>query len=143
MGTIRITDDITIDDSEIREEFVRASGPGGQNVNKVASAVQLRFDLKNNRSILEDVRRCLVKLAGNAITKEGELILVSKRFRTQERNRKDAMDKLVQLVKKAAEKPKVHVKTKTPKASKLKRIEAKKIVGKKKQLREKVKDIEE
>ena len=94
---IQITDDLFIDSTEIREEFVRASGPGGQNVNKVASAVQLRFHVKNNRSLPADVRQRLIKLAGSALTKDGELILNSKRFRTQERNRKDAMEKLIHL----------------------------------------------
>lgn len=140
---IQITDDLFIDSTEIREEFVRASGPGGQNVNKVASAVQLRFHVKNNRSLPADVRQRLIKLAGSALTKDGELILNSKRFRTQERNRKDAMEKLIQLVKQAAKKPKPHLKTKMPKASKLKRLEEKKHVGKRKQLRKSVKDLEE
>ena len=140
---IQITDDIFIEDSEIREEFIRASGPGGQNVNKVASAVQLRFNVLQNRSLPEEVRQRLIKTAGKSLTKDGELIIASKRFRTQERNRKDALEKFVKLVQQATKKPKKHIRPKPPKASKMKRLENKKIVGKRKQLRKPVRDLED
>ena len=140
---IQITEDIYIDEREIREEFVRASGPGGQNVNKVASAVQLRFNVKSNQSLPEDIRQRLIELSGKSITKDGELIITSKRFRTQERNRKEALERLVDLVKKAAVQPKVHKKTKVPKSSKMRRLVEKKNVGKRKQLRKPVKDLED
>lgn len=108
---IQITYDLSIEDNEIREEFVRASGPGGQNVNKVASAVHLRFHVLKNQSLPEEVRKQLVNLSGKSITKDGELIISSKRFRTQERNRKDGMDRFMELIRQAAIKPKVRQKT--------------------------------
>ena len=140
---IQITDELSIDNSEIREEFVRASGPGGQNVNKVSSAVQLRFNINDNRSLPEDVRQRLMKLAGNSLTKEGELIIVSKRHRTQNQNRKDALEKFVQMVQKATMKPPVFIKSRPSKAAKMRRLEEKKAVSKRKKLRKPVKDLEE
>src|SRR4030042_4127558 len=103
---IHITRTITIDESEIQEYFVRASGPGGQNVNKVAPAVQLRFDVANSRSLPEEVRKRLITLAGNRITEDGILIIDARQFRTQRQNREDAVGRLVGLIRNAAKRPK-------------------------------------
>jgi len=122
---IRITSTITIDESEIKESFVRASGPGGQNVNKVATNVQLRFDVANSHSLPEEVRKRLISLAGNRITEDGILIIEARRFRTQGRNRKDATDRLEELIRDAAQSPKIRRKTRPTLASKIRRLESK------------------
>jgi ribosome-associated protein len=120
-----ITPDISIDEREIREEFVRSSGPGGQNVNKVATAVKLRFDVLRSPSLPDEVRRRLIRLAGRKMTRKGELIIDARRFRTQEMNRKDAIDRLIGLVRKAVQKPKPRFKTKPTLASRERRMETK------------------
>ena len=122
---IRVTDTITIDEEEIHQEFIRASGPGGQNVNKVATAVQLRFDAAHCPFLPEDVRERLVRLAGKQMTREGFLILHARRFRTQEQNRQDSVDRLVDLIRQAAQKPKIRKKTKPTRAAKERRLESK------------------
>ncbi len=122
---IHITHTITIDESEIQEYFVRASGPGGQNVNKVATTVQLRFDVANSRSLPEEVRKRLISLAGNRVTEDGILIIDARRFRTQGRNREDATDRLVELIRNAAQRPKIRRKTRPTLASKIRRLESK------------------
>jgi len=122
---IRITPAIALDENEIQEEFIRASGPGGQHVNKAATAVQLRFDATRSPSLPDDVRQRLVKLAGKKMTEDGVMIITARRFRSQERNRQDAMDRLTALIRKAAEKPKPRRKTKPPLASKERRLEEK------------------
>jgi ribosome-associated protein len=122
---IRVTRRIAIDEEELHEDFVRASGPGGQHVNRVATAVKLRFDVGRSPSLPEDVRRRLMRLAGKRVTEEGELVIDARRFRSQERNRRDARERLVALIRKAAEKPKPRLKTKPTAASKRRRLEEK------------------
>ena len=122
---IHITRTISIDESEIQEYFVRASGPGGQNVNKVAIAVQLRFDVANSRSLPDEFRKHLISLAGNRCTEDDILITDARQFRTQGRNREDATDRLVELIRNAAQRPKIHRKTRPTLASKIRWLESK------------------
>src|ERR1700744_1702751 len=98
---IQVTAPISLDEREIEEQFVRASGPGGQNVNKLATAVQLRFDVRHSPSLPPDVRARLVRLAGNRLTQDGVLVIMAQRHRTQERNREDARERLVELIRQA------------------------------------------
>ena len=132
---MRITPSLIIDEKEIKEQFIRSSGPGGQNVNKVATAVQLRFNISHNSSLPDDVRDRLTRLAGNRMTEEGDLIIEARRYRTQERNRQDARERLAKLVRKATIKPKIRRKTKPSSSSIKRRLEEKQRRGKLKQLR--------
>lgn len=132
---IEITPLIQIDDSEIQLDFIRASGPGGQNVNKVSTAVQLRFDVRNSPSLSAEVKERLVKLAGKRVTEEGVLNIEAKRYRTQEQNRLDAIQRLTALVQKAAERPKTRKKTKPSAGSKAARVDSKKKHGATKRIR--------
>jgi len=122
---IRINHQLSINENEIQEVFVRSSGPGGQNVNKVATAVQLRFDIKNNESLPEEVKQRLIRISGKSVNQYGVLTISAQRFRRQERNRIDARDRLISLIHRAAQKPKVHKKPVTPYRSRIKRMENK------------------
>ena len=123
---IRITDQISIDESELTETFVRASGPGGQNVNKLATAVQLRFDVRHSPSLPADVRARLAALVGRRLTRDGVLVIIAQRHRTQERNREDARTRLIELIRQAAVPPKRRRPTRPTAASRERRIESKK-----------------
>jgi ribosome-associated protein len=122
---IRITPTIAIEEKEIQEDFIRASGPGGQNVNKVSTAVQLRFDVKESPSLPADVKERLIRLGGKRVSLEGVLIIDARRFRTQEKNREDALERLTQLIIKATQKPKPRKKTRPTLGSKKKRLDEK------------------
>ena len=123
---IYVTPDISLQESELQEEFVRSSGPGGQNVNKVSTAVQLRFDVANSSSLPPEVRERLVRLAGRRMTTDGVLLIKAQRFRTQERNRQDALGQLLALIRTATEKPGARRKTPPTQASQNRRRETKK-----------------
>jgi ribosome-associated protein len=126
---IRINEKIAIDENEIEERFIRASGPGGQNVNKLASAVQLRFDVRHSRSIPDDVRARLERLSGKRLSKDGVLVITAQRHRTQERNRRDALDRLISLIQHAAVPPVARRATKPTAGSRERRLESKKRRG--------------
>ena len=132
---IRITSKISIDEREIEESFVRASGPGGQNVNKLSTAVQLRFDVRRSPSLPPDVAARLENLAGARLTNDGVLVITAQRHRTQARNRADALERLVDLIRHAAVAPVQRRPTKPTKASRVRRIESKKHRGGIKRLR--------
>ena len=123
---IPVTPHITIDEREIEESFVRSSGPGGQNVNKLSTAVQLRFDVRHSPSLPPDVRARLERLAGSKLTRDGELVIIAQSHRTQARNRQDALDRLLELIRKAAVAPIKRRPTRPTKASRERRIEGKK-----------------
>ena len=123
---IEITPDISLTDDEVSERFIRAAGPGGQNVNKVSTAVELRFDVRGSPSLPNDVAIRLMKLAGRRLTQDGILVLVAMTHRTQERNRAAALDRLIELIKKAAEPPPPpRKKTRPTMASKVRRLDGK------------------
>ena len=133
---LQITPTLAIDESEIQEAFVRASGPGGQNVNKLATAVQLRFDVAHTPSLPDAVRQRLARLAGRRLSSDGVLTIEARRFRTQARNRQDALDRLVALIRKASEPPKQRVKTTPTKASVRRRLATKRHRSQIKELRQ-------
>ena len=135
---IQITERIAIDEREIKEEFVRASGPGGQNVNKVSTAVKLRFNIIKSPSLPDDIRARLIRLAGKRMTDKGVLVIDARRFRTQERNRQDALERLVRLIEKASEIPKPRKKTRPSAASKQRRLDDKHRRGEIKRMRKPV-----
>jgi ribosome-associated protein len=122
---IPISDTISLDESEISESFIRASGPGGQNVNKVASAVQLRFDIRRSRSLPARVRERLERLGGHRVSLDGVLVITARRFRSQERNRADALDRLAALIRRAATPPRPRRATRPSAGSRERRLAAK------------------
>ena len=140
---IQITDTITLDESEIQFEFMRASGPGGQNINKVATAVQLRFDVDRSLSLTNSVRQRLKKISGRRVTSEGVLIIKAQRCRTQERNRRDALNRFVALIQKAVKKPKHRRQTKPTLVSKQRRLTTKKRRGEIKRRRQTIRNSRE
>jgi ribosome-associated protein len=137
MALLRVTPHVAIDESELSERFVLASGPGGQNVNKVATAVQLRFDLERSPALSEEVRARARSLAGRRLTKDGILVLEGSRFRSQERNREDVRERLIDLLRRAAVAPAKRRRTKPSKATKMKRLDSKSARGRLKQMRAK------
>ena len=126
MASIRITDQISIGENELEERFIRSSGPGGQNVNKLSTAVQLRFDVRHSPSLPDDVAVRLIRMAGSRMTKDGVIVITAQRHRTQERNRQDALDRLVELIRHAAVPPVARRPTRPTRASRERRIEGKK-----------------
>ncbi len=137
---MQITPDITIADWEITETFVRASGPGGQNVNKVATAVELRFEAERSPNLPGPVKRRLQRLAGRRWTKDGAVVIQVSEERSQARNREIARTRLAELIRRATEKPKKRIRTRVPLAQKRKRVEAKKMRGEIKKLRGSIDD---
>jgi len=134
---IEVSQTLKLDENEIQFDFIRASGPGGQNVNKVASAVQLRFQVLSSSSLPEDVRLRLARLAGKRINDAGELVIQASRYRTQEQNKQDAVERLLSWIRRAAEPPKPRKKTRPTAASRQRRLESKRQRGEIKQLRRK------
>lgn len=122
---IAITPRISIDEAEIQEEFIRASGPGGQNVNKLSTAVQIRFDVRLTPNLPDSVRARLERLAGRRLTKDGVIVMTAQRYRTQDRNRQDARERLVELIRQATEVPTARRATRPTLASKHRRLDSK------------------
>lgn len=139
---MRITPTLDIDETELEERFVRASGPGGQNVNKVSTAVELRFNLAANRSIPDYALSKLKRLAGRRITTEGVIVIQADRFRSQEQNRSDARERLQELIAEALERPKPRIKTKPSRGAREERIKAKAVRGKVKKMRSRKVDFD-
>jgi ribosome-associated protein len=140
--TMRITPTLDIDETELEERFVRASGPGGQNVNKVSTAVELRFNLAANLSIPDYARGKLKRLAGRRLTNEGVIIIQADRFRSQEQNRSDARERLHDLIAEALERPKPRIKTKPSRGAREERIKDKTVRGKVKKMRSRKVDFD-
>jgi len=132
---IPVTDHISLDESELRWDFVRSSGPGGQNVNKVATAVQLRFDVRHSPGLSPETKKRLARIAGRKMTSDGVLVITARRFRYQERNRMDALERLAALIRQASTVPKRRVRTAPSRAAREERLREKKIRGGKKKER--------
>ena len=145
-GTLKtmivITDEISISEEELKFKFVRSSGPGGQNVNKVSTAVQLRFDVVGSSTLPSDIRSRLMTIAGNRVTENGVLVIDAQQYSSQSQNRQAAIDRLVDLIKQAAIPTKVRRKTKLSAGAKQRRVESKRRRGEVKQLRKPVNDFE-
>ena len=135
---IKITPQIILDENEIQEEFIRSSGPGGQNVNKVSTAVHLRFDVKNSPSLSEKIRQRLIRLSGARMTKDGVLVIKSDRHRKREHNRRDAINRLAGLIIEASKIPKYRVRTKPSSTAKRRRLDNKRKRGQTKKQRQRV-----
>lgn len=125
MAIIRINANISIDESELQEKFVRSSGPGGQNVNKVSTAVQLRFNVAQSENLPQRIKMKILQSGDSRLTKEGELVLIAESYRTQEANRKDALDRLKEIIRKAAFVPKARIPTRPTLGAKKRRLESK------------------
>jgi len=132
---VLVNETLSIDESEIHIDYLRASGPGGQNVNKISSAVQLRFNIRQTRSLSQEVKQRLEELAGNRMTNDGILVIDARRFRTQDQNRLDAMARLVSMVQQALPPPKLRKKTKTPRVASANRLADKARHGQQKRVR--------
>jgi ribosome-associated protein len=140
---IQITDTVCINEDEIQLDFMRSSGPGGQNVNKVSTAVQLRFNVNESNTLTDEIRQRLIRVAGRKMTEDGVLIIKARRFRSQDKNRKDAIERLIELIRKATVKPKPRRKTRPSSAAKERRLSTKKKRGEIKRQRRAVKLAED
>ena len=132
---IPLAGDIVIDESELQWEFVRSGGPGGQNVNKVATAVQLRFDVEGSQSLTQEIKERITRIAGRRMTSDGTLLIKAQRFRSQERNRVDALERLQEIIGEALRKPKRRIRTRPTASSRMQRLESKRKRAAKKGLR--------
>ncbi|MET0638769.1 MAG: alternative ribosome rescue aminoacyl-tRNA hydrolase ArfB [Hyphomicrobium sp.] len=139
---MRVTNALDIDEAELDERFVRASGPGGQNVNKVSTAVELRFDLRANTSIPDFARERLKRLAGRRLTTEGVIVIQADRFRSQEQNRADARARLIELIEQALVRPKLRIKTRPSRGAREERIKTKAVRGQVKKMRSRKVDFD-